>query len=101
MRLERSGRQRPASLNAVVAEVAAAVLVHIAFWLLLLSMLSIKLELYAIIGLALFPVLLYFVSRLHSIGRLTPVYALFLPLLVELVGARYFVDGFRELFYTL
>ena len=35
MRLERSGRQRPASLNAVVAEVAAAVLVHIAFWLLL------------------------------------------------------------------
>lgn len=33
MRLERSGRQRPASLNAVVAEVAAAVLVHIAFWL--------------------------------------------------------------------
>ena len=101
MRLERSGRQRPASLNAVVAEVAAAVLVHIAFWLLLLSMLSIKLELYAIIGLALFPVLLYFVSRLHSIGRLTPVYALFLPLLVELVGARYFVDGFRELFNYL
>lgn len=101
MRLESSGRQRPASLNAVVAEVAAAVLVHIAFWLLLLSMLSIKLELYAIIALALFPVLLYFVSRLHSVGRLTPVYALFLPLLVELVGARYFIDGFRELFNYL
>lgn len=101
MRLESSGRQRPASLNAVVAEAAAAVLVHIAFWLLLLSMLTIKLELYAVLALALFPVLLYFVSKLHSVGRLTPVYAVFLPLLVGLIGARYFADGFRELFNYL
>lgn len=98
MRLESSGRTRPASLNAVVAEVAAAVLVHVSFWLLILSMLSIKLELYAIIALALLPVLLYFVSRLHSIGKLTPVYAVFLPLLAGLIGLKFFLQGFRQIF---
>ncbi|MBQ1663905.1 MAG: hypothetical protein II057_05070, partial [Clostridia bacterium] len=101
MRLESSGRKRPASLNAVVAEVAAAVLVHIAFWLLLLSMLSIRPELYTLIALAAFPILLYFVAKLNSVGKMTPVYAVFLPLLAGLIGARYFADGFRELFNYL
>ena len=101
MRLESSGRQRPASLNAVAAEVVAAVFVHVSFWMLLLSMLSVKLELFTIAALTLFPVLLYFVSKLHSIGKLTPVYAVFLPLLAGLIGARYFADGFRELFNYL
>lgn len=101
MRLENSGKTRPASLNAVVAEVVAAVLVHVSFWLLILSALSIKLELYSIITLALLPVLLYFVSRLHSIGKLTPVYAVFLPLLAGLIGAKFFLQGFCELFNYL
>lgn len=101
MKLETSSRRRPQSLNAVAAEIAAAVLVHVSFWLLVLSMLSIELAPWAIVILALLPVLLYLVCRIPGVGRLLPVYAIFLPLLAGLIGIRYFNDGLRELFNYL
>lgn len=101
MRLESSGQTRPTSPVAVATELAAAMLVHFSFWLLVLSMLAIHPAPPVMVALALLPVPLYFVSRLHSIGNLTPVYVIFLPLLVGLVGARFFGTGFRELFNFL
>lgn len=98
MKLETSSRRRPQSLNAVAAEIAAAVLVHVSFWLLVLSMLSVQLAPWTIVVLALLPVLLYLVTRIPGVGNLMPVYAVFLPLLAGLVGIRYFHEGFRELF---
>ena len=101
MKLETSSRRRPQSLNAVAAEIAAAVLVHVSFWLLVLSMLSIQLAPWAIVTLVLLPVLLYLVTRIPGVGNLMPVYSVFLPLFVGLVGVRYFGEGLRELFNYL
>lgn len=98
MKLQKSDRRRPQSLNAVAAEIAAAVLVHVAFWLLVLSMLSMRLAPWAVAVLALLPVLLYFIARIPGAGKLTPVYALFLPLLAGLAGAKFFAGGFEQLF---
>lgn len=98
MKLETSSRRRPQSLNAVAAEIAATVLVHVSFWLLVLSMLTIQLAPWAIVVLALLPVLLYLVTRIPGVGNFMPVYAIFLPLLAGLIGIRYFDDGLRELF---
>ncbi len=101
MRLESSGRTRPASLNAVVAEVAATVLVHGSFWMMVLSMFSVKLGLIPLVVLLLLPIPLYFLSKLRGIGTLTPVYAIFLPVLTGLIGAKFFGTGFLELFNYL
>lgn len=73
MQLRTSDRRRPASLNAVVAEVAAAVLVHASLWLLLLSMLSVQMPAWWLAVIALLPVPLYFLSRIKSFGTLLPV----------------------------
>lgn len=83
MKLETSSRRRPQSLNAVAAEIAATVLVHVSFWLLVLSMLTIQLAPWAIVVLALLPVLLYLVTRIPGVGNFMPVYAIFLPLLAD------------------
>ncbi len=101
MQLRTSDKRRPQSLNAVAAEIAAAALVHFGLWLLCLSMLGIRLPLPLLAVLALLPVPWYFVSRTRNIGRLTPVYAVSLPLLAGLVGARYFLRGAKELFNYL
>ncbi|MBR5753164.1 MAG: hypothetical protein IKX83_01630, partial [Clostridia bacterium] len=64
MRLQTSDKRRPASLNAVAAEIAAAVLVHLSLWLVLLSMLGVTLRPAFLAVIALLPVLWYFLSRI-------------------------------------
>ena len=98
MQLRTSDRRRPASLNAVVAEVAAAVLVHASLWLLLLSMLSVQMPAWWLAVIALLPVPLYFLSRIKSFGTLLPVYAAVLPLLAGLIGYKYFGKGLLQLY---
>lgn len=98
MQLRTSDKRRPASLNAVAAEIAAAALAHLSLWLLLLSMLSVRLSLPFLAAVVLLPALWYPVAKLKSIGNLSPVYAIFLPLLAGLLGAKFFLRGGRELF---
>ena len=101
MKLQTSDRRRPSSLNAVAAELAAAVSVHVAFWLLLLSMLAVSVPAWCIAVLALLPVPLYFAARIRGFGTLLPVYTILLPVLAAVFGNRFFETGFRELFNYL
>lgn len=98
MKLTTSARGRPRSLNAAAAEIAATVLTHVSFWLLALSMLDIRLNVYGIVAIAVLPVLLYLIAQIRGFGRLQPIFVTFLPLLAGLVGFRFFSDGVSELF---
>lgn len=98
MQLRTSDRRRPASLNAVAAEVAATVLVHVSLWLLLVSMLSVLPPVWWLAAAALLPVPLYFLSRLKSFGTLLPVYAAVLPVAAGLLGYKFFGKGFLQLY---
>ncbi len=78
-------------------DMEAAVLLHSAFWLLLLSMFQWGIQPASILFMVFLPILMVLASRQKIFGKYLPFYALVLVALVTLVGASFFSDAFLVL----
>ena len=98
MKLIITEQQNRATGLASMLDMEAAVLLHAAFWLLLLSMFRWGIDAVPVLLMVLLPVLMVLAARQKVFGKYLVFYALVLAALVTLLGFRFFSKAFLELF---
>lgn len=98
MKLTITEQRNEAKGLASMLDMEAAVLLHSAFWLLLLSMFHWGIGVVPILLMVFLPVLMVAAARQKVFGKYLVFYALVLSALVTLVGFRFFSNAFLDLF---
>lgn len=97
MKLTITEQRKMAGGPASMLDMEAAVLLHAAFWLLLLSMFQWGIGVVPVLLMVLLPVLMTLAARQKVFGKYLVFYALVLVALVTLLGFRFFSKAFLEL----